>query len=582
MANDNNLNIEVTASVQGLKEGLQQSETAIKSFGNEANKMASQTNKMSGAVQSNAIPTLTSFSQVIQDAPYGIRGVANNITQLTSQFGYLSKSTGGAGAAIKTMIGSLIGPAGILLAVSAVTSLMVSYEGNLFKSKTAAEKLTEQHEKLTKSLEDYEKGLSGVNKASLQGGKDAAKELTNLQLLKAQVDNVNLSNEERIKAVNELQKKYPSYLGNITDEDALVGGLDIKYNELAEAIMKSARAQAAAKLISENYQKQLVLEAQLSENALKIAEDKVKAEAFASQALKQSQTISGAGTQTNIELNKKYNNQVEKGYKTQATLVGEITKLQTDSLNLTKKISDLGGVVPLDFKVETAKAKVNGLVDGIKSQLATSLQGVQMAVTPIVNTISTTLANVVPKPDLMANRLALMGALLSQFNENASYIIQNGIAETFMGLGHAIGEALATGGNVLEAVGASLLSSLGNILIQMGEMAISIGVSLIGIKKALSSLNPAVAIAAGVALIALGSFFASKSKSIGGSIGGGGGGSDFSGSKGNYGSSTSGFSGGGNSGGTYVFEIAGTKLIGVLKNTLDRNKALGGTNLVFG
>jgi hypothetical protein len=105
-----------------------------------------------------------------------------------------------------------------------------------------------------------------------------------------------------------------------------------------------------------------------------------------------------------------------------------------------------------------------------------------------------------------------------------------------------------------------------------------VGVGLLAIKTALKSLNPAVAIGAGVALIALGSFFSSKSSSIGGSVGGGGrGASSSSGSGANNQSFTSsGFSGGGNNGGTVVFEIAGQKLIGVLSNTLNANRRLGG------
>jgi hypothetical protein len=166
---------------------------------------------------------------------------------------------------------------------------------------------------------------------------------------------------------------------------------------------------------------------------------------------------------------------------------------------------------------------------------------------------------------------------LGELNARASQIISGAIADTFAGIGFAIGDAIANGGSVLEAVGVALLSSLGGLLVEMGKMAIQIGVSLLAIKTALKSLNPAVAIAAGVALVALGSFFSSKSKSIGNSIGGGGGVSGGSGSGANNSSFTSSsFASRGSDGGTVVFEIAGQKLVGVLSNTLNANRRLGG------
>lgn len=69
-----------------------------------------------------ATATVTAFGGVIQDAPYGIRGVANNIEFLTTSFINLQKSTGGTVPAIKAFLSSLAGPAGIIIAVSAVTS----------------------------------------------------------------------------------------------------------------------------------------------------------------------------------------------------------------------------------------------------------------------------------------------------------------------------------------------------------------------------------------------------------------------------------------------------------------------------
>lgn len=101
------------------------------------------------------------------------------------------------------------------------------------------------------------------------------------------------------------------------------------------------------------------------------------------------------------------------------------------------------------------------------------------------------------------------------FSENASEVLSKGLGSAFGNIGTSIGNALAGSGSLIENLGATLLSTLGSVLTQLGEMAISVGVGLIGIKAALKSLNPAVAIAAGVALVALGAFAAKRASSIG-------------------------------------------------------------------
>jgi len=158
---------------------------------------------------------------------------------------------------------------------------------------------------------------------------------------------------------------------------------------------------------------------------------------------------------------------------------------------------------------------------------------------------------------------------LIDFNQQASDIIQNSIVGTFAGLGNAVGTALANGTSIAEALGQSLLSSVASVLGELGKLLIATGVGMISLKTAFK--NPYLAIAAGVALVALSGYAATKASNItsGAGSGGGGGGSSGGGSVPvPQASSTISTSAAGSSqnfgGGAVVFEISGTNLIGVL------------------
>jgi tape measure domain-containing protein len=72
-------------------------------------------------------------------------------------------------------------------------------------------------------------------------------------------------------------------------------------------------------------------------------------------------------------------------------------------------------------------------------------------------------------------------------------------------VGVGIGEALAGADNAFRSMGNTVLMTLASLAVQVGQMAIGIGLAVKGIKKALLSLSPVAAIAAGIALVALGS-----------------------------------------------------------------------------
>ena len=210
-----------------------------------------------------------------------------------------------------------------------------------------------------------------------------------------------------------------------------------------------------------------------------------------------------------------------------------------------------------DFKRDeqfTAKSSINELDLFLEKYRATEAQ---LNKTPLV-----------PFPGLK-DKLATVNLELLNFNQQASDIINNGLVETFSGIGNAIGESLANGTSLAQNLGASLLSSLGSVLGQLGQMAIATGLGIKAIKVALETLNPFVAIAAGVGLLALSGVVRGQASKIGGGIGGGSGsgGGNFSAPTPQTSSAISTSAAGSSqdfAGGRVVFEISGTNLIGVL------------------
>lgn len=103
-----------------------------------------------------------------------------------------------------------------------------------------------------------------VNDAMMQGAKDAQREKVQLDLLYKSATDVTKTMEERRKAVDELQRIYPGYLGNMEDEDILAGKAADAYTKLSEELIRAARAKAAMNKITENQEKLLELEPQLA------------------------------------------------------------------------------------------------------------------------------------------------------------------------------------------------------------------------------------------------------------------------------------------------------------------------------
>lgn len=115
------------------------------------------------------------------------------------------------------------------------------------------DKASEAAKKLNKEMHD----------ASVQGAKDAQSDITKLNLLYRATQNVNLKMNDRVKAVKDLQRLYPAYFGNLTQEQILAGKASDAYKKLRDDIIACAQARAYEKKIGELAEQNIDLDDQI-------------------------------------------------------------------------------------------------------------------------------------------------------------------------------------------------------------------------------------------------------------------------------------------------------------------------------
>lgn len=120
---------------------------------------------------------------------------------------------------------------------------ITSWVTSLFKGKTA--------------IDAAAAALEQFNSAMAQGSVSAQSELTKLNLLYNAATDLSKPYEERAEAVKKLQDIYPAYFGNMAAEQIMVGNAVGAYENLRDAIIEVAQAQAAKDIITENATKRL-------------------------------------------------------------------------------------------------------------------------------------------------------------------------------------------------------------------------------------------------------------------------------------------------------------------------------------
>lgn len=562
---------------------INQAKKELKGYTTQLNSTANASQNFSKAT-ANGSNTLTQFSRIAQDAPFGIMGIGNNLTATAESFSNLSRSAGGATNALKAVGSSLLGGGGVLLAISLVTTGLTYMSQSGLTVGDVFDKLSGKFDKVGQAMKDV----------AAEAAKNSSEEITGYKALVSVAQNVNTSMEKRLLAVTKLQKEYPAYFGNLSKEKILNGDVSSATKDLTQAIIAKAKAQAFANKIAEIAEQSLKNDLKAAEARKKLIDlEKELARAKNNTAAAQFGGASAQGAGVSgvigaINTQKNLINDLINDNKENARIMGiytnEVNKATDASILLDKetpKAAKKAEKVKTP-KVKTPKVKVPEFDAGNKYLVA-----LNTAIQEQVSTFDWSAVEVEPPMQLkltgVQEEFLRLQGLVTAFSQEMDSLITDSVSNGLGNLGNAIGEALASGGNVLNAVGNSLLASLGSFLSDMGGLLIKYGTLAVAKGKldlAIAAGGP-VAIGAGIAAIAVGVALKAAGAAIGnaargGSTGGGGGG----GSTGrDYTSPASSVSTGGGSGftnGSVVFEISGTSLIGVLSNSLDKNSRLGG------
>lgn len=179
----------------------------------------------------------TALSLVVQDLPYGFRGIQNNLPAL---LGGIAGIGGAAYLAFSAVIATL----------TALDSGLISFGGKV------------------KLATDYNKEFA----------QSLAEQKVKLDSLYGIATNVNKSMDDRITAAKKLKDEYPKLLENFSAEDIAAGKATTAYNKLSAAVVRYAKAQAAQTAIKEIVTKQIDNDLKIAEKELELKDANISAD----------------------------------------------------------------------------------------------------------------------------------------------------------------------------------------------------------------------------------------------------------------------------------------------------------------
>jgi hypothetical protein len=166
-------------------------------------------NATTGSLRKNNMQW-ANLALVIQDLPFGFRGIQNNLPALAGGFAKMT------------------GP--VYLGISAIIAAVTAWDMGLFNLGKTTKKAKEDQDDYTKALNSSISSAYG--------------EISQVKSLVSVVNNQTIAIDQRRLALKKLQDEYPGYFKNMSLEQTSVDGLALSVGELTKAMI--ARAEATA------------------------------------------------------------------------------------------------------------------------------------------------------------------------------------------------------------------------------------------------------------------------------------------------------------------------------------------------
>ena len=161
---------------------------------------------MNSAASGAATSSVMELGRVISDAPYGMRGMANNLSQFTSLMFYATTAAGSFKLALQQMFKAMMGPLGIVLAITTVISILDGLSSSSSKATKSMKNFTDQMVDSSAKIEIMSAKLDSYLSVLLNGDKASTEYSESLKALsKMGLDPAAMSVDQLTNAISKLK-----------------------------------------------------------------------------------------------------------------------------------------------------------------------------------------------------------------------------------------------------------------------------------------------------------------------------------------------------------------------------------------